>query len=227
MSHPSHSSGLDHRPEFMVTLGLAPPYAIEDVHQAYREKAKQAHPDRGGSTAAFNEIHQAFERAQEYLAFRGDRRAWIAGRMKHYMAVEDAIARLVKLGASVQAAAPEWLERSFGDFAQLTETAVLIRALDAPNGDALINALVEHHTALRELETLELPGCGVTDEAALRLGVFQQLKRLNLARTRVTNRVTALVDELPMLESLSLDGTAVSWWSRRRTASRLRRRASA
>src|SRR5688572_31834764 len=106
---------VDHRPDFMVTLGLMPPYAVEDVKQSYRDKVKDAHPDRGGSVAAFNEIQQAFERAQAYLEFRGDRRSWIAGRMARYAELRRAIERLKKLGAEVTTFAPAWLEQSFGD----------------------------------------------------------------------------------------------------------------
>ena len=51
----------------MVTLGLAPPYAIEDVKHAYREVARATHPDRGGSAAAFAAVHEAFERDQACL----------------------------------------------------------------------------------------------------------------------------------------------------------------
>lgn len=211
----------------MVTLGLAPPYAIEDVQQAYREKAKQAHPDRGGSSAQFHAIQDAFEQAQAYLEFRSDRRAWIAGRMARYVALEEAVGRLRSLGASVTTVMPRWLEQSFGDFAQLTETAVLVRAVDAPNGDQLVAALVADHAALRDLEAIELPGCRVSDEAAISLGAFQLIKRINLSRTPVTSRVLALVDDVPSLQALLLDGSNVGWWSRRRTAVRLRRRAAA
>ena len=37
----------------MVTLGLLPPYTLEDIRAAYREKAKTLHPDRGGTPADF------------------------------------------------------------------------------------------------------------------------------------------------------------------------------
>jgi hypothetical protein len=225
-SHSSISTSRDHRPEFMATLGLAPPYAIEDVHQAYREKAKATHPDRGGSPAAFKAVHEAFQQAQAYLEFRTDRRKWIASRMERYVALEAAAARLRALGASVATVMPRWLEQSFGDFAQLTETPVLVRAIDAPNGDAIIAALVADSVALRELETIELTGSKISDEAVLSLSVFQYLKRLNLARTPVTRVVLELSDTIPTLQSLALDGTNVGWWSRRRAASELRRRAA-
>jgi hypothetical protein len=214
----------DPRPEFMITLGLAPPYAREDVKQAYLEKAKQAHPDRGGSTAAFNAVHQAFERAQEYLSFRDDRRAWIAQRMNRYVALQNAIGRLQQLGATVETRAPEWLEHSFGDFAQLTEAAVKVRAVDAEQGDAIIAALVAEHAALRDLVAIELPGCRVTDDAVLTLAVFQMLRRLNLAGTPVTRRSIGLVDAIPTLAWVAVDGTRVGWWPRWRLAARLRRR---
>jgi hypothetical protein len=211
----------------MVTLGLAPPYAIEDIHQAYREKAKRAHPDRGGSVAEFIAIQQAFERAQAYMEYRTDRRAWIAGKMARYVALEQAIARVSRCGVSVVTLAPAWLQQSYGDFAQLTETPAIARAENATNGDAIIAALVDDHVALRELESLELPGCRVSDNAVLRLATFPMLRRLDLSRTPVTRRVLALVDELPQLESLDLEGSRVGWWLRRRTAARLRRRAAA
>jgi hypothetical protein len=228
MPTPSHTTphSRDPRPEFMATLGLAPPYAIEDVHQAYREKAKTTHPDRGGSAAAFNAVHDAFQQAQAYLEFRTDRRKWIASRMARYVALEQAAARLRALGASVATVMPRWLEQSFGDFAQLTETPVLVRAIDAPNGDSVIAALVADSASLRELETIELTGARVSDDAVLSLGVFQYLKRLNLARTPVTKVVLELIDVIPTLQSLALDGTNVGWWSRRRAASELRRRAA-
>lgn len=227
MPQPAPSSGLDHRPDFMVTLGLAPPYAIEDVHQAYREKAKRAHPDRGGSVAEFVAIQEAFERAQAYMEYRTDRRAWIAGRMARYVALEQAIARVSRFGVNIVTLAPAWLQHSFGEFAQLTETPATARAENATNGDAIIAALVGDHAALRELETIELPGCRVSDDAVLRLGAFQMLRRLDLSRTPVTRRVLELVQTLPQLETLELEGSRVGWWLRRRTAAKLRRRAAA
>jgi hypothetical protein len=224
MSQSSISTSRDHRPEFMATLGLAPPYAIEDVHQAYREKAKQTHPDRGGTPAAFKAVHEAFQQAQAYLEFRTDRRKWIASRMERYIALEAAASRLQVLGASVITVMPQWLEQSFGDFAQLTETPMLVRAIDAANGDQVIAALVADSVALRELEAIELTGSQVTDAAVLDLGVFQYLKRLHLDRTPVTSRVVELIDQIPTLQVIALEDTNVGWWSRHRAASRLRRR---
>ena len=65
------------RPEFAVTLGLLPPYTVDDVKRAYLDKVKDAHPDRGGDRAEFDRIQHAYEQANEYLRFRADRRQWM------------------------------------------------------------------------------------------------------------------------------------------------------
>ncbi len=214
----------DSRPDFMVTLGLAPPYAIEDVKQAYRDKVKDAHPDRGGSVAAFNEIQQAFERAQAYLEFRGDRRSWIAGRMARYAELQRAIERLEKLGAAVTTFAPAWLEQSFGDFAQLTETVKAVRLQGPADGDVVIASLMGDLPSFRELETLALPKCWVSDQSVLSLAPLQQLKHLDLSGTQVTALMLDIIDEIDSLETLNLDGTKVGWLAKRGAKARLRRR---
>jgi hypothetical protein len=187
---------------------------------------KDAHPDRGGSVGAFNEIQQAFERATAYLEFRSDRRGWIAGKMARYAELQRAVERLEQLGASVTTFAPAWLEQSFGDFAQLTETVKTVR-LDGPaDGDVVIRALVADYHALRELEGLAMPGCRVSDEAVLSLAPFQQLKHLDLSNTPVSAMVLDLIDAIESLESLNLEGTRVGWLAKRGANARLRRRAA-
>jgi hypothetical protein len=208
----------------MITLGLSPPYVLEDVKQAYREKARATHPDRGGSPAAFNEVQQAFERAQAYLEFRADRRGWIAAKMTRYAALQQAVEQLRRLGATVDAQAPQWLQQSFGDFAQLTESVKSVTLAGPADGDALIRALVAHQPSLRELQILELSGCRVSDDAVLSLGAFQQLRRLDLSRTPATRRALAIVDAIESLQELVLDGASIGWWPRRRVAAKLRRR---
>jgi hypothetical protein len=215
----------DPRPEFMVTLGLAPPYTLDDVKQAYLEKAKTAHPDRGGTASDFALLQDAFERAQEYISFRSDRRAWIASQMERYIALEKAINRLRQLGAEVTTDSYDWMQQSFGDFAQLTESPLCVRAAGAANGDELIAAMVADHGPLHELREIELPGAKVSDDAVLTLRVFTMLRRLDLSGTDITERALEIVDDLPALEAFEVDDTQLGWWKKHRLASKLRHRA--
>jgi hypothetical protein len=217
MTNPAH----DQRPDFMVILGLLPPYTIEDVKAAYRDKVKLAHPDRGGSVEAFNDIQTAFERAQAYLEFRGDRRTWIAAKMAHYVELQEAINRLEALGAKTATHSPGWLEQSYGDFAQLTETAQLVSLEGPADGDALIRELVASHRVLKELQTLELPRCRVSDDAVLSLAQFQQLKRLDLSHTPITSRALDVIDAIESLVDFNFDHTNAGWWARRRATNKL------
>jgi hypothetical protein len=209
----------------MIRLGIAPPYTLEDVKQAYLEKAKAVHPDHGGTAGEFAALQDAFERAQEFLAFRSDRRAWIAAQMDRYIALEKVIDRLRKLGAEVTTTSYEWMEQSYGDFAQLTETAVCVRAPGAANGDEIVAALVAERDPLRELREVELPGAKVSDDAVLSLSGFTMLRRLDLSGTPITERALDVVDDLPALETFEVDDTQLGWWKKHRLASRLRRRA--
>jgi DnaJ-class molecular chaperone len=44
-------------------LGLAFPCSVAEVKAAYRDLAKRAHPDRGGSHGEFLELQAAYEQA--------------------------------------------------------------------------------------------------------------------------------------------------------------------
>jgi hypothetical protein len=216
MATTTNSTQPDQRPDFMVELGLSPPYTPDDVKAAYLTKVKKAHPDHGGTVAEFRALQEAFEKAKQYTEFRIDRRHWIASHMEAYLAVQRVVERLKSFGAEVKTNAVDWLQKSFGDFAQLTETITTIRLGNSSRADELIAAMVAEKDALGSLTHLALPGCRLSDSAAQRLEAFKQLKHVDLSNTPITNEALWFVDELPALESLNLDGTQVGWWMKRK-----------
>ncbi len=215
MTAERYSSRFEPRPEFMVTLGLLPPYAEEDVRMAYHEKAKRAHPDRGGSVEEFRRLQEAFEQATEYAKFRASRRLWLATQVERYTEHEQVVAEINRRGGAVEIEHIDWLKRSIGeDFAQLTDRLRAIRLRDAANPDEFLDMLRRHPRALGYLVSLDLAGCRLSDRGLLLLPPLELLKRLNLAETPITANGLKLVQSLPRLEWLNLAGTAVGWWSR-------------
>ena len=212
------------RPACMVALGLLPPYSAEDVKQAYLSKVKQLHPDHAGNTTEFLAIQAAYQQAQAYVRFHADRRGWIAARMEDYLAVQEVIGRLKGFGAEVETDTVDWLQRSFGDFAELTDSVVGIRLRDAQRGDEVIGYLVGQHDRLLELRRLDLAGCRLSDESVRQLSVFRRLAHLDLSHTPITWEALHVVQWLPELESINVDGTAIKWWTRRKLRAQMRRK---
>ncbi|MEP7049484.1 MAG: J domain-containing protein [Pseudomonadota bacterium] len=50
-------------PSVWETLGLKPRATITEIKRAYRVRALDVHPDRGGSAEAFRKLHTAYESA--------------------------------------------------------------------------------------------------------------------------------------------------------------------
>lgn len=210
------------RPPFMVKLGLMPPYMAEDIEKAYLAKIKDIRPDLGGDPQPFYDVQVAYMQAKEYVKFRGDRRGWIAKRMDEYLGVQEVIDELKKFGAEVETDALDWLEKSFGDFAELTEKVLGIRLHNSPNGDAFIEYLVSQREQLLELRRLDLAGCQVTDAHVRQLSVFRRLQELNLDRTPITWESLHIVQWLPELDTVHVEGTGLNWFTRRKLARQLR-----
>jgi hypothetical protein len=211
----------------MVTLGLLPPYTAEDVERAYLARIKDIRPDLGGDREAFYEVQNAYMQAKEYVKFRGDRRGWIARQMDEYLAVEEVIDRLKAFGAQVETDSVDWLEKSFGDFAELSESVISIRLNGAANGDEVLDYLVSQRDKLLELRRLDLSGSVVSDDGVRQLSVFRRLSELNLNRTPITWLSLHIVEWLPELEEVHVEGTGLKWLTRRKLAAQLRRKRKA
>lgn len=210
------------RPACMATLGLLPPYMPEDVEKAYLAKVKEIRPDLGGDPKPFYEVQNAYVQAKEYLKFRGDRRGWIARRMDEYLATQEVEQHLKAFGAEVETNFLDWLQKSFGEFAELTENIVGIQLHNAPNGDEFIELLVNRRDQLLELKKLDLAGCTISDNAIRQLSVFRRLQELDLSNTPITWQSLHIVEWLPELHEVRIEGTQLNWFTRRKLASQLR-----
>jgi hypothetical protein len=203
------------RPEFMVTLGLLPPYTVEDVRMAYREKAKVLHPDRGGSVAEFKKLKEAYERATEYAQFRSSRRHWLAAQVDRYVEQEAVVAEVRRRGGDIEVEQIEWIRHSIGDdFALVTERLRGIRLRNLVDADVFLRYLAAQKQAHGYLTWLDLAGCAISDDGLFPLRSLELLKRLDLAGTPITKRGLAVLQALPNLEWLNLAGTSISWWTR-------------
>ena len=211
----------------MVTLGLMPPYMAEDIEKAYLARVKEIRPDLGGDPKPFYEVQQAYMEAKEYVKFRGDRRGWIAKQMDQYVAVQEVIERVRALGGEVETNALDWLQKSFGEFAELTEKVLAIRLNNSPQGDEFVEYITSQCTHLLELERLDLAGCKVSDAAIRQLGVFRRLQELDLRRTPITWQALHVIDWLPELHTVHLEGTGLNWFTKHRFASKLRQKQKA
>ncbi|MFO0788281.1 MAG: J domain-containing protein [Pirellulales bacterium] len=228
MSATPHTSANDlERPHYMATLGLLPPYMPEDIEKAYLARVKEIRPDLGGDPKPFYELQTAYMQAKEYVRFRGDRRGWIAKRMDEYLATQEVSEELKAFGAEVETNFVDWLQKSFGEFAELTESILAIRLHNSPRGDEFIELLLRKHDQLLSLERLDIEGCTVSDSSVHHLNVFRRLRELNLNRTPITWQALHIVQWLPELHAVNVDGTKLNWFTRWRLASQLKKKRQA
>ena len=139
--------------------------------------------------------------------------------------MQDVVDVLHRLGAEVTTNALDWLEQSFGEFAQLTETILAVRLEDSDEGDTLIEALVKNPAIMVGMTRLELPGCNVSDASVLKLAKIKNLQQLDLSRTPVSKKCLELIDRLPELREMRLEKTRIGWWHHRKARAALKDRA--
>jgi hypothetical protein len=211
----------------MVTLGLLPPYTADDVERAYLAKIKEIRPDLGGDREAFYDVQNAYMQAKEYVRFRGDRRGWIAKRMDEYLAVQEVVERLQQFGAQVETDSVDWLQKSFGDFAELSVAVNSIKLRGAANGDEALEYIISQRDKLLELRKLDLEGSVISDGMVRQLSVFRRLAEVNLNSTPITWQSLHIVEWLPELDTVHVEGTGLKWLTRQRLAAQLRRKRKA
>lgn len=218
MSSPSPEAvALTPVPDFIAKLGLALPVTLEDVQEAYRQRAKVAHPDAGGDQQQFIELQQAYERAKEYASFRAGRVHWLAASVERYTQQEALVTDIQERGGQVETQRISWLEQSIGeDFAQVLDQIVGLRLRGPQIDDSTIDFLVERRNLLTALHWLDLSESRLTDAGLLRLKHFNSLRTLFVRKTQITSTGLQVVDHLPHLRNLYLDGATTNWWGRYR-----------
>jgi hypothetical protein len=202
------------RPEFMAFLGLLPPYVEEDVHKAYKARAIELHPDRGGSKEDFIRLQEAYENALDFVKFTEGRRLWLAKQVEPYLRQQEVIVEVERRGGTATVETVDWMQRSFGDFASLADRLRGIRLRNDPEGDAFVRSLAEAGKDLRYVVDLDLAGSRITDAGLVLVQNVRNVQRLNLARTQVTSNGLRVLQALGDLQWLNIAGTSVGWWAR-------------
>jgi len=208
VSHPDIFHG---RPDFLVKLGVLLPCNERDVKEAYLAKVRKVHPDTGGNVQDFLEVQEAFESALEYARFQESRSGWLAAQVLRYVAQQQVIADIEKLGGQVEVEPIHWLAREIGeDFAQVMERLVGIRCQGPTIDDRMIDLLVQHQHELGHLQELDFRGSNITDQGLLRLKTFANLCALDISQTRISNSGLKVLNDLVGLEWLGLEQTSVN-----------------
>jgi hypothetical protein len=76
--------------------------------------------------------------------------------------------------------------------------------------DATIDFLVREQPVLQTIHSIDLTESRISDHGALKLRVFQELRRIDLSGTPITNESLHLADWLPELRWLGVRGTRVT-----------------
>lgn len=204
------------RPEFLAILSLRPPVSEEDVKQAYLEKAKTAHPDRGGNPQAFIRLQQAYEQATEYARFKAGRREWLTRWVEQYAEQQRMADEIRAMGGEVDFESVDELAQSIGpDFGTVLDRLTTIRFQGAQINDSVLFELGKQKMLLAALRRLDLIGTKVTSLGLRELHACNGLQRLDLTGTRTTAAsVKELLGKLPQLEKIVLRDTGIGWWSR-------------
>jgi hypothetical protein len=202
--------------EVLAVLGLKPPVSVEDVKQAYLEKAKTAHPDRGGDPQAFVRLHVAFEQATEYARFKAGRMQWLSGWVEQYAEQQELIEDIKALGGQADVESVEWLGQTIGsDFATVMDRLASVRLSGPKVDDAALLSIAPKIRRQAGLHRLALVNTAVTSVGLRELHRCESLREIDLSGTKVTSEaVNALLGALDRLERLVLKDAGIGWAAR-------------
>ena len=203
------------RPDCLVVLGLMPPVTLEDVKQAYLARARDAHPDRGGSQDQFVRVQQAFEEATEFVKFKANKLEWLASKIDAYSQQQEVVTETIERGGSIEMEETDWLRKSFGDdFGHVADKLIAVRLPNERADDVFCILLGFRADSLKDLATLDLSGGTLSDEGLLQLKSLSNLRRLDLRGTRVGKLAGEISGWFERLEFLGLPKGALGLLAR-------------
>lgn len=200
----------DERPEFLEMLGLLPPVSLDDVEQAFRLKVRAAHPDTGGSQAAFLALQHAYEQAKHYAEYFTSRRQWLGAQTDRYLHQQTVLDELTRRGGQFELEHLDWLDRELGaDFAQLLDRVAEIRWTGPDVGDWELAFLSDYAEVFSSVTRLDLSNSAITDEAIGHLARLPGLIRLDISGTPITHHGLEVLESLTSLQWLNIENTKV------------------
>jgi hypothetical protein len=200
------------RRPFLERLGLSLPVTPEDVKQAYREKVKQAHPDRGGDSQQFRALQQAFDEALVFAQRNGQRLPWIGTQMPLYIAQREILRLVESWGGSVEVQHLDWLEETVGqDFTAIADRLVEIDLAGRDVGDHEMMELAGQAEGLQYLEVLRVADTQVGDTGILKVTAVSNLRYLDVRGTRVTQSLRRKLATLPQMDRVEGVGGWLAW----------------
>jgi hypothetical protein len=201
----------------MEALGLLPPYTVADVKKAYRDKARQVHPDGGGDADEFKALHAAYQRALDHAGFQESRRGWLGDRVERYAQRMQLTAAIEEAGGTCELErADSYLYEYGADFADVMRQLVAVGLTGPSIVDASLDWLRQETAVLTEVRSLDLGRSRVTDDGLPLIAALQGLRSLDLRGTPVSAAGMAVLQALPQLEWVHLGGSRVGLLARRR-----------
>jgi hypothetical protein len=182
-----------------------PPVTLEDVKQAYLVRAREAHPDRGGSQEQFVRVQQAFDEANEFVKFKANKLEWLASKIDAYSQQQEVVTETIERGGDVVMEEADWLRKSFGDdFGHVADKLVAVRLANERADDVFCILLGFRAESLQDLARLDLAGGTLTDEGLLQLKAIKNLRHLDLRGTQVGRLAGEIPGWFERLEFLGL-----------------------
>jgi hypothetical protein len=215
-AEPKHATPRDPiRPQCLITLGLLPPVTLDDVNQAYKAKAMEAHPDRGGNAKLFIAVKQAYEEACEFVKFKAGKLEWLASKIDAYAQQQEVVTETIERGGEVEMEEVDWLTKSFGeDFGHVADKLVRVTLRNEKADDVFAILLGFRTESLKDLAVLDLAGGSLTDEGLLQFKGLESLRRLDLRGTKVGKLAAEVPGWFEHLEYLGLPKGAVGMLTR-------------